>query len=247
MITHTEAVIFRSVDYQETSKIVTVLTREHGKIALIAKGAKKPKNKLSGLIEVGNWLDMVYYYKESRSVQILTEASYVKKLMNLRVDFEKMATMTSALELISQLLHDNEVNKPLFDFTVKILQWLSETDIHPPLLFPYLQIRLASLTGIGLRLGENIANNKANFLNIETGLISNKQVTAHTIKLSYRQAQFLVTALKSRSSKLFDISFKGSELKSLVECLDRYFKYHVEGIRERKSDAIFEQILQEAT
>src|SRR5699024_617090 len=183
MITHTEAVIFRSVDYQETSKIVTVLTREHGKIALIAKGAKKPKNKLSGLLEVGNGVDMVYDDTESRSVQILAEASYVKNLMNLRVDFEKMGTMTSALELISQLLHHNEVNKALVDFTVKILQWLSETDIHPPLLFPYLQIRLASLTGIGLRLGENIANNKDNFLNFENGLISNKQVSAYNNKL----------------------------------------------------------------
>lgn len=119
MITHTEAIVFKTVDYQESSKIVTMFTFEHGKIALIVRGAKKPKSKFSGLIEVGNLLDVVYYYKSSRSVQILSEASYVEKTMNLRIDFEKMATMTSAIELISQLLHDNEVNKPLFAFTKK--------------------------------------------------------------------------------------------------------------------------------
>ncbi len=149
MITHTEAIIFKSVDYGETSKIVTMFTREHGKIALIVKGVKKPKSKFSGLIEIGNILDVVYYLKTSRSVQILSEASYAAKNKNLRSDFEKMATMTSALELITQLLHENEVNKPLFNFTKKMLIWLNEADIHPPQIFPYLQARLAELTGIG--------------------------------------------------------------------------------------------------
>src|SRR6056297_623379 len=137
MITHTEAIIFRSVDYQESSKIVTMFSREHGKIGLMVRGVKKPKSKFSGLIEVGNILDVVYYYKTSRSVQILSEASYAVKNYKLRTDFEKMATMTSAVELINQLLHDNEVNEPLFEFTKRMLSWLNEADIHPPRIFPY--------------------------------------------------------------------------------------------------------------
>ncbi|MDZ7681059.1 MAG: DNA repair protein RecO [Fodinibius sp.] len=114
MITHTEAIIFRSVDYQESSKIVTMFTREHGKIALMVRGVKKPKSKFSGLIEIGNVLDVVYYYKSSRSVQILSEASYAEKNYKLRTQFEKMATMTSAVELISQLLHDEENKRAAF-------------------------------------------------------------------------------------------------------------------------------------
>src|SRR6056297_4261716 len=119
MITHTEAIVFKSVDYQESSKIVTAFTLEHAKIALMVRGVKKPKSKFSGLIEIGNILDVVYYYKSSRSVQILSEASYSVKNKNLRSNFEKMATMTSAIELISQLLHDDEINEPLFFFTKK--------------------------------------------------------------------------------------------------------------------------------
>lgn len=245
MISHTEAIVFRTVDYQESSKIVTVFSREHGKIALMVRGAKKPKSKFSGLIEVGNMLDVVYYYKSSRSVQILSEASYQQKTMNLRTDFEKMATMISAIELISQLLHDNEVNEPLFDFTQKMLVWLDRTDVHPPVIFPYLQIRLAELTGIGLQLDTADSPEEMNYLNIESGLVSTRNISSHSYKLSSRQAKFITIALQARSSTLFNISFESGGLKGLIKLLDRYFKYHVEGLKDRKSDAIFEQILQE--
>lgn len=245
MITHTEAIIFKSVDYQESSKIVTAFTLEHGKIALMVRGVKKPKSKFSGLIEIGNILDVVYYYKSSRSVQILSEASYSVKNKNLRSDFEKMATMTSAIELISQLLHDDEINEPLFKFTKKMLSWLNSAEVHPPKLFPYIQIRLAELTGIGLQLDVNNGNDKTNYLNLESGLVTNKQVSSHSYKLTPNQFAYIRIALLAKSSTLFNIDFGTGELRQLIEHLDRYLKYHVEGLKARKSDAIFEQILQE--
>lgn len=243
MISHTEAIVFRSVDYQESSKVVTMFTREHGKIALLVRGVKKPKSKFSGLIEIGNILDVVYYYKSSRSVQILSEASYAEKNKNLRSDFEKMATMTSAVELISQLLHENEVNEPLFNFTKTMLNWLNSAEIHPPKIFPYLQIRLAELTGIGLQLDLSNSDGETNYLSLESGLVTNRNASSHSYKLSRNQFKYVEIAIQSHSSVLFDISFKTGELKELIELLDRYLKYHVEGLRDRKSDAIFEQIL----
>lgn len=245
MISHTEAIIFRSVDFSESSKIVTVFSREHGKIALMVRGAKKPKNKFSGLIETGSLLDVVYYYKASRSVQILTEASYSEKMMNLRTDFEKMAVMTSAIELIKQLLHENEVNQPLFEFTKKMLLWLNETNIHPPLIFPYLQIRLANLMGIGLQTRNPDTATSVNYLNLKSGYIKAESDSSHSYKLTSNQFKFISIALHSQSSTLFDIPFESGELKTLIKNLDLYLKYHIEGLRDRKSDAIFEQILQE--
>lgn len=245
MITHTEAIIFRTVDYQESSKIATMFTREHGKIGVLVRGAKKPKSKFSGLIEVGNILDVVYYFKSSRSVQILSEASYAEKNTQLRTDFEKMATMTSAIELISQMLHDNEVNEPLFDFTRNMLGWLNSADIHPPMLFPYIQLRLAALTGIGLQLDAEKGGDETNYLNLESGFVTAESNTSRSYKLTPTQYQYLRIALQARSSKLFTLSFKTGELKALIELLDRYLKYHVEGLKDRKSDAIFEQIMQE--
>lgn len=246
MIVHTSAIVFRSIDYQESSKIVTLFTEEHGKMAVIVRGAKKQKSKFSGLIEVGNLLDVVYYHKDSRSVQILTEASLLEKTLNLRLDFEKMATAMSALELISQLLHDGEVNEPLFDFTKNFLLWLDQCEHKSHHIFPYLQIKLCALTGIGPQLEADLnQTEKEHFFNIETGFISRRNSGSHSYKLTQNQFLYAALALQSRGAKVFDIPFKNGELKELITYFDRYLSYHVEGLRERKSDAIFEQILQD--
>jgi len=247
MIVHTSAIVFKAIDYQESSKIVTLFTEEHGKIAVIVKGAKKPKNKFSGLMEPGRLLDVIYYYKSSRSVQILTEASLIENLLNLRMDFEKMATATSAIELFNQLLHENEINKPFFKFAKNFLIWLDETDNPPRKIFPYVQIRLTQLMGLGVSL--ELADEQIDrpyYLDMESGLISESSGTgSSTFKLTQNQVLYVSLTLKGKGSLVFGIDFNKSELSELVRLFDRYLKYHVEGLKDRKSDAIFEQILQD--
>jgi len=249
MIVHTSAVVFKAIDYGETSKIVTLFTEQHGKIAVMVKGAKRPKNKFSGLIEPGNLLDVVYYHKPSRSVQILTEASLMENLINLRMDFKKMATVTSAIELTSQLLHENEVNEPVFNFVKNFLVWLDETEHPPQQVFPYLQIRLSQLIGLGLQMEREsfgTSGHTKGYLHIESGLVTGSNETSSgTYKLSQNQFHYVSLSLQGKGSHLFGINFYSGELKELVSLLDRYLKYHVEGLRDRKSDAIFEQILQD--
>ncbi|MDX1638232.1 MAG: DNA repair protein RecO [Balneolaceae bacterium] len=251
MIVHSSAIIFRTVDYSESSKIVTLFTREHGKIAVMVRGVKKPKSKFSGLMEVGNLLDVVYYYKSSRSVQTLSEASYLEKTFQIRSDVEKMATLTSAVELMGQLLHDEEVNLPLFDVAKRFILWLNDTDESPQQIFPYLQIRLAEITGHGLQLHLNNSDagketpEQQYYFKLETGLISTESAASYSYRLTQNQFRYVRLALEARSSRLFSIKFETGELKDLVDLLDRYFKFHVEGFRNRKSDAIFEQLLQE--
>lgn len=245
MIIHTSAIVLRSVDYQESSKIVTLLTKQQGKIPVIVRGVKKPKSKFGGLIEVANLLDVVYYYKESRSVQFLSEASLLEKTMGIRTNFEKMSTAVSAIELIDQLLHEGEINDPIFNFTQNFLLWLDECEEPTPqIIFPYLQIKLANITGIGLQMKLPGIGNDDLYLDVTSGLISESSTSTHAIKLSPIQQKYLMLSLQDRGGKLFQLSLTNRELKELIRYLDRYLKYHVEGLRDRKSDAIFEKMLQ---
>tara|TARA_R100000908_G_scaffold61985_1_gene40719 strand:+ start:62124 stop:62831 length:708 start_codon:yes stop_codon:yes gene_type:complete len=231
------------VDYQDSSYILTVLSEEHGKIALIAKGAKRPKNKLSGILQTGSILDVVYYYKNTRSVQTLTEASIEYSADVFRKHFDRAAVLYAVLELLGQLVHDNEVNTPIFAFANNFIQWLGEADDAKPQIFPYAQIRLAEISGIGLVDSRDTEEQRA-YLNIESGSISARSEGEASYKLTENQTLFVTLALHYRSSSIFNVDLENAELKQLVQHLDLYFKYHIEGYRERKSDSIFEQMLQ---
>lgn len=244
MITHTQAIILKSVDYQESSKILTVLSQKHGKIALIARGVKRPKSKLAGVIDIGNILDVVYYFKASRSVQSLTEASIQSGSMAFRSDFEKAAILYSVLEFAGQLIHENEENTELFHFLSVFIKWLSDTEHVHPSIFAYVQIRCAEL------LGFNISFDKADtfehmFFDISHGLISQHYQTELSYTLTVKQSRFLHQAINSKSIKVLQIGLSGLELKQLIHHLDVYYKYHIEGYKDRKSDSIFEQMLKD--
>ncbi len=238
----TQIIILRSIDYQESSKIITVLSKEHGKISLIARGARRLKSKLAGLIEVGNILDVVYYYKETRSLHTLSEASVAYQSLSFRQDFEKASVLYSTLELITQLTHENQKNTDIFNFADSFIRWLGNLDNVNLLIFPYVQIRMAQLIGIGL-FYEPIPENSYAFLNISSGTVSNSPDTELSIKLTQKQSEFVVKALNSRSNSILTARLEGYELKQLIHHFDIYFKYHIEGFKERRSDSIFEQIL----
>ena len=246
MITHTRAIILRSVDYQESSKILTVLSEEHGKIALIARGAKRPKSKLSGLIDVGNILDVVYYYKSTRGVQSLTEAAIAHRSNSFRTDFQKGAVLYAVLELAAQLVHEGEVNTGVFDFTAAFIPWLGEEEAVQPSVFAYVQVRCAEICGFGLQDLSGAEEGEC-FLNIASGTISNAIDSELSYKLTVIQTRFLREALASKSRSVLQLKLENEELKQVIRHLDVYFKYHIEGYKERRSDVIFEQMLQNRT
>lgn len=242
MIVHTKVIILRVIDYQESSRILTVLSAEHGKIALIAKGAKKPKNKLAGILEVGAILDVVYYYKQSRGVQTLTEASIYYATNSFRKDFERASVLYATLELIGQMVHEHEVNHPVYEFAVNFIQWLGDCEETYPAVFAYVQLRLAEIAGIGLVSGLTEIPEIA-YLNISSGNLSVNSEDELSYKLSVSQTRFMILAMSGKSKNIFNVGLENGELRQLVHHLDVYFKYHIDGYQERRSDAIFEQML----
>jgi len=245
LIVKTEAIVFKTIDYSESSVIATIFTKSHGVIAVIAKGARKPKSKFSAYLVPGQILEVVFYWKPTRNIQTLSDASYLIKLDQFRSDLEKMALVLTTVELTSQLLHEHEVNEPLFDLICTFFTWIHDQKNVSRTMFPYIQLRILDRVGIGLQIEDGLETNPPakGYINIETGTLSNHPEGEQSQLLSENQFQFVVESMIRKKSELFEKKFKNGELSQLIEYLDRYIRYHVEGVKPRKSDSIFEKIL----
>lgn len=243
MIVKTPAIVFRTVNFKESSIIATLFTESHGKIAVIAKGARRPKNKFAAFLVPGQMIEAVFYHKSTRSVQTLSDASYIQKMHSIRVDMEKMALVVTTMELTDQLLHENEPNQPVFNFLLKMLPWVDGQDAISKNIFPYIQIRLAQLIGIGMQPMEEHNSENSGYINIESGTLTSTARDNQSIRLTPNQYLFVSESLQSMKSTIFEIDLSKTELKDLIRHLDTYFKYHIEGIKPRRSDKIFEQLL----
>ena len=233
------------MEYSESSLIVTLFTRVNGIIAVIAKGAKRPKSKFGAYLVPGQVLEVVYHYKPTRSVQTLTDVSYSLKLSGFRTSVEKMALVITMLELSAQVLHENEVNERLFDFLKNALDWVDQQKSVTRTIFPYLQLRILDRIGIGLQIDQSFETKSPlkGYINIETGTLSNIRSGEESEELTGAQLDFIFSTLTQKKSSIFKKKLTGNELNSLIEYLDRYIRYHVEGVKPRRSDKIFEQLL----
>lgn len=109
-----DAVVLRAVDFSETSRIVTVLTPHRGKMALLATGVRRPKSELAALLDTFNRVELVYYWKDSRSVQRLGEASLHASYPGVKRDLDKQAFAGVGLEFVYKVAHENEPSAELF-------------------------------------------------------------------------------------------------------------------------------------
>ena len=246
MLVHSQGIVLRTVDYQNSSIIATVLSKEKGKIALLAKGAKKPKNKLIGKLSVGNMIDFVCYFKDSRSVQLVKEADYAEKNFKISSDLHKTAIATMTIEQVNQLVQDGEENAMIYSFLETFLIWLNETHADPTQIFAYNQVRLAHIMGVGLTLEDALkkpSQHNKSYLNIKDGTITNEAQSDVSLKLTPKQTLYLKLALLTKSNKILSLDLPKHEYKLLIRHLDSYFNYHFHEIKPRKSDFIFDQLM----
>ena len=125
MIVKTRAVILRETKYRDQSKICSVYTREFGKISVIIKGARNPKNKLSGLFSAGNVVDLVLYKKNSRDIQLVSDGNLILSPMVPAPDLDRFAVLYRIIDLVKQTTEHDEKNLSLFTLLAGTLEKLS--------------------------------------------------------------------------------------------------------------------------
>jgi len=147
MIHKIEAVVLRSMNYQESSKILTLYTREFGAIGVIVKGARRAKNKFGASLEPLAHINAVIYKKESRELQLLTDADLISSFSKTQQNFEKLFLSLSILEFTYLATRYTEQNDALFNLIIEVLEEIEFATKSPILLFYYFETRIIGMLG----------------------------------------------------------------------------------------------------
>ena len=126
-ITGQPAFVLHSYPHKETSLIIDVLTRDFGRIALVAKGAKRPHSQLRGVLQTFQPLQAGWTGKSE--LRILTGAEWVGGMLPL----EKTALLCGFYlnELLVKLLARDDPHPVLFDHYVATLNQLAHNEPAP--------------------------------------------------------------------------------------------------------------------
>lgn len=109
-----EALVLSSVDYGEADRIVTLFTRERGRLSAFAAGARKSKRRFAGALEAGTHLKARLAERRGETLR-LDGVDIVQSFHRLRDDLPRIARLLYCLELIRELTRDHEPHVALFD------------------------------------------------------------------------------------------------------------------------------------
>jgi DNA repair protein RecO (recombination protein O) len=117
-----EAVVLAAMDYGESDRIVTLFTREHGKVRAIARHGKKSVKRFSGALEIFARLRLHLVLKEGLSS--LRTTDIITVFPHVRNDLLKISYAGYACEVVDRLLPEAMGNPRLFRLLVSYLEQL---------------------------------------------------------------------------------------------------------------------------
>ena len=255
MIVKSEAIVLRTMKYRETSRIATLYTKEIGKISVIAKGARDRRSRLGGSLQAMNHVGVLFYWKESRDLQLLTQCDSARPYPGLSNDLDRMAAAMAAVELTDAVSPPQEANPALFELLSSTLDGVSRATNQPGNALYYFELHLLRI--IGFRPDMRICALCRKSVDPVPAGGGNLRLTQNGIVCAACSAKGL--GLESLSPAALAVLQRLQEtgdpaaatrmvLNSRVRgeiagVLRRFLLSHVEGMRTLRSEAVFSTIL----
>lgn len=110
----TLAIVLRVIEFSETSCVVTLFTRDFGKISGLAKGARRPKSPFEAALDLLAVCRIVFLHKSSDALDLLTEAKLERRFRSAGRDLSRLYAGYYVAELLKELTDEGDPHTELF-------------------------------------------------------------------------------------------------------------------------------------
>ena len=221
-----EGIVIRTNHYGETNKIVTLYTKEIGKVGVMARGANKPSSRLTSVSQL--FCHGHYLFQRGKGLGSLQQGEIVESMRKVREDIFLTAYCSYIVELTDKVTEELQKNPFLFELLRLTLQSINEGKDPEILTFIY-EMKMLSMIGIAPELSQcsscGAAEGKFGFSVREGGFLCHRcfHQDPHLFKVSEGTLKLLRIFYFYDLHKIGNISVKESTRKEIRTVLDAYY------------------------
>ena len=225
-----DCIVLKSIRYGETSRIINVLSNNNGKFSAIVKGVRKPGSKTSGVIEPLNIINIIFYYKKNRDLQLISKAEFKKAFRNIQEDLDKLSVGFRMVELVNKAVYDNEPVTPIYYLLSESISLLDEKGINNALILLCFQAKLSLMMGISHHFDtiENINDRHfpdKDLFDLDKGILD-----------------FLNDISKKKFSEIYGNMPENETILKLNSIYDKFLSRHIENFGQLRAKNIVNEI-----
>ena len=243
MLVTTECIVLRSRKQGDTSKIVSLYTREFGLLDVIAKGARDAKSKFGSSLEPFTCTMATFYKKEGKDLYLLSKAETKSAWGNLRSDLDHIEGATKVVELLLRAQHHEEGNLELYNLVKDsfLAMDVAQKGVGvTSILFAY-YLQYMHLAGFEIRLHNAEAGERSGwYFDIEKGeaVCIQSASDMHSERLQRLTPEVLASIRhleRSGVRSAASLKLSAQARHSLEQLFRSYFSMHIEGMQHGRS------------
>ena len=142
----TTAIVLRTVPFSETSLIVTLLTKDFGRVSAMAKGARRLRGPFEGALDLLSVAKVVVIRKRSDALDLLTEAKLHRRFRAGSRDLTRLYAGYAVAEMLRVLTDDDDPQPEIFARTLETLRAIDGTS-DPAIALLFFEVQLMRLLG----------------------------------------------------------------------------------------------------
>ncbi len=226
-------IVLRRRDLGEADRLLTVFTRDRGKVTLLAKGVRRAASRKAGHLEPFTHTDLLV--AKGASLDLVTQAETIDAHRHVREDLWLSSLAYAAAELADAFTVDEDPNVALFDL---LLDTVGRLDTGQPssLAMRYYELHLLALVGYQPQLFHCVHCNRplepvVNFLSLDRGGCLCPQHGANvdgTIALPLDVLKVLRYLQAHPWDQIAVLQLRPEVLAQVESILARYIVYHLE-------------------
>jgi len=243
----TQGLVLKKVDRGEADQLLTIYSKDFGKLEILGKAIRKISSKLRAGAEIFYLSEIEFI--QAKAHKTLTDARAINKFENIRSDLKRLKIAHKIAETLDELVKGQEKDENLWQLLQEVFRKLNNCQIvklsNCQLLFYFFLWNLFSILGYEPQLyhcvlcQKKLEPQRIFFDSKEGGLICNQcQKSVKSIKPSSKK-EFLLPGrevspetikilrllLKKDWSLFSKLKIEKSDLESLDEISDEFYSY----------------------
>jgi len=140
-----EGIVIKTTDYGEANKILTIYSREMGKVGAVARGAKKPKNRFVSLSQPFTYGFFVCYF--GSGLGTLQQGESIEHFRHIKEDLVLTSYASFVAELLDKGTEERVRNPFLFELFLQTLRYFND-GYDPDIIKNIFEVKMLPVLGL---------------------------------------------------------------------------------------------------
>lgn len=197
-VSDARAYVLHRRPFRDTSQIVDIIARDHGRLSLVARGARAKRSKIRGILQPFTPLLLGWSIRTDLGTLTQTEAASAQ----LALHGDLIHSGFYLNELLLKLTHRYDPQPEIFDLYTATLSSLAATNARPDAILRQFEFEFLSLNGYGVALRHDIVTGEP----LEPSALYRVRPDAGPLKVSSHSDGLVFdgATLEAVANKLFD-------------------------------------------